>query len=243
MLEAAQVLESNIERLNQGLRDVQQAIPIATVVATHGVVLGTDNQGPLIGLDRRRRVTFWEPEVEPDPVERSYRGVLGQSSKMFPASGDRVLLSSQRQENMHPPGRPVAYPNAKSSSNYPLEPSIKDVETWLDWWAHQLDMPCWWTELTTIPGVEDPRKLAKKIWASFLIPAVRSKVFQGQGHTAPHAPKCLTQNMFLQDELSYQDMRQQPFLLNVAYVQGLKYWVERLDLPVDPDFCPWQGVS
>ena len=90
--------------------------------------------------------------------------------------------------------------------NYPLEPSIKDVETWLDWQACQLDMPCWWTELTTISGLEDPRKLAKKIWASFLIPAVRSKVFLGQGYTTPPAPKCLTWNVFLLDEVSYQDM-------------------------------------
>ena len=93
-------------------------------------------------------------------------------------------------------------------------------------------------ELTTIPGVVDPRKLAQKIWASFSIPAIRNQVFPGKGYTAPPAPKCLTQNVFLPDELSYQDMQQQPFLLTVAYAQGLQYWAERLNLPVDPDFCP-----
>ena len=31
---------------------------------------------------------------------------------------------------------------------------------WLDWQAHQLDIPCWWTELRAIPGMEDPQKLA-----------------------------------------------------------------------------------
>ena len=134
---------------------------------------------------------------------------------MFPESGDAP--SSQRQENTHPPGRPVTYLIDKSRGNYPSEPSIKDVETWLGWWACQLDTPCWWIDLTAIPGVEDPRKLAQKIWASFSIPAVRSKVFLGQGYTAPLAPKCLTQNVFLLDELSYQDIQQQPFLLTVAY--------------------------
>ena len=99
-------------------------------------------------------------------------------------------------------------------------------------------MPCSWTELTTIPGVEDPRKLAWKIWASFSIPAVRSKVFLGQGYTTPPVPKCLTWNVFLPHELSYQDMQQQPFLLTVAYAQGLQYWAERLNPPVDPDFHP-----
>ena len=107
-------------------------------------------------------MTFWEPEVEPDPKE--------------------------------------------GGENYPLEPSIVDVETWLDWQAHQLDTPCWWMELTAILGVEDPWKLAQKIWASFLIPKVRSRVFLGQDYTAPPAPKCLTQNMFLLDELLYQDV-------------------------------------
>ena len=27
-------------------------------------------------------------------------------------------------------------------------------------------------------------------------------------------------------------------LLTVAYAQGLQYWAEVLNLPVDPDFCP-----
>ena len=89
--------------------------------------------------------------------------------------------------------------------DYPLEPSIVDVETWLDWQACQLDMPCWWTELTAIPGVEDPWKLIQQIWASS-IPEVRSRVFPGQDYTAPPAPKCLTCNVFLPDELSYQDV-------------------------------------
>ena len=99
-------------------------------------------------------------------------------------------------------------------------------------------MPYWWTELTTIPGVEDPRKHAWKICTSFSIPAVRSKVFPGQGYTAPPAPRCLTWSVFLLDELSYQDMQQQPFLLTVAYAQGLQYRAERLNPPADPDFCP-----
>ena len=47
--------------------------------------------------------------------------------------------------------------------NYHPEPSIVDVETWLDWQACQLDMPCWWMELKAIPGVEDPQKLTQKI--------------------------------------------------------------------------------
>ena len=104
----------------------------------------------------------------------------------------------------------------EGGENYPPEPSIVDVETWLDWQAHQLDIPCWWTELTAISGMEDPWKLTLKIWTSS-IPYVRSRVFLGQDYTTPPAPKCLTQNVFLPDVLSYQDVQQQPFLLTVAY--------------------------
>ena len=86
---------------------------------------------------------------------------------MFLESGDGVLPSSQRQENTHPPVRPLAYPNAESRGNCPSELSIRDIETWLDWQAHQLDTPCWWMELTTIPGVEDQGNLPRKSWLPF----------------------------------------------------------------------------
>ena len=56
--------------------------------------------------------------------------------------------------------------------------------------------------------------LPRKSGLPFLVPAVRSKVFPGQGYTAPPVPKCLTWNVFLPDELSYQDVWQQPFLFN-----------------------------
>ena len=36
-------------------------------------------------------------------------------------------------------------------------------------------------------------------------------------------------------------MWQQPFLLTVAYARGLQYWVEKLNLPESPDFCPLVG--
>ena len=112
--------------------------------------------------------------------------------------------------------------------NYPLEPSILDIETWLDWQAHQLSTPCWWEELRAILGVKDPQKLTCKIWTSFSIPEVRSRTFPGQDYTVPPVPRCLNWNAFLLDKLLYQDMQQQPFLLTVTYATGLQYWVEKL---------------
>ena len=189
VLEATQVLKSDIKRLSWGMRDAPSTHSHSrsrSCLQSHS--LDRWPRSPSRSW-QERRVTFWEPEVEPDPKE----------------------------------GR----------ESYPPEPSIIDVEIWLDWWACQLDMPCWWMELTAIPGVEDPQKLTQKIWASFSILEVRGKVFWGQDYTT-----CLTWNMFLLDELFYQDVWQQPFLLTVAYAQGLQYWAEKLNLPGDPDFFP-----
>ena len=47
--------------------------------------------------------------------------------------------------------------------------------------------------------------------------------------------------MFLPDELSYQDVQQQPFLLTMTYAWGLQYWAEKLNPLEDPDFCPLTG--
>ena len=67
----------------------------------------------------------------------------------------------------------------------------------------------------------------------------RSRVFLGQGYTAHSLPLSASPGvMFLPDELSYQDVWQQPFLLTVAYAWELQYWVKRLNLPKHPDFCP-----
>ena len=132
----------------------------------------------------------------------------------------------------------MAYQDANGRRNYPPEPSIKDTETWLHLQAHQMDIPYWWAELTAIPRVEDPKRLAQKICASFSIPAVRCEAFPGQRYTVPPAPKCITRNLFLPDDLSNQDIQQQPFLLTMAYTQGLQYWAEKFNPPANLDFHP-----
>ena len=62
-----------------------------------------------------------------------------------------------------------------------------------------------------------------------------------QEYTAPPAPRCLNRNAFLPDELSYQDIWQQPSLLMVAYARGLQYWAEKLNPLESPDLCPLAG--
>ena len=54
----------------------------------------------------------------------------------------------------------MAYQDTKDMGSYPLKPSIKDIEVWLEWQVCQLDTPYWWEELTTIPWVKNRKKLA-----------------------------------------------------------------------------------
>ena len=54
-------------------------------------------------------------------------------------------------------------------------------------------------------------------------------------------PKSLNRNTFLPDELSYQDMWQQPALLTIAYARSLQYWAEKLSLLRSPDLHPLVG--
>ena len=101
--------------------------------------------------------------------------------------------------------------------------------------------PAWWSGFKAIPEVKDLQKLTCKIWASFYIPEVRMRASLEQGYTVPPVPKCLNGNAFLLDELSYQDVWQQPTLLTVAYARGLQYWVEKLNLPRSLNLHPLAG--
>ena len=102
-------------------------------------------------------------------------------------------------------------------ANCSTEPSVSDVEMWLDWQAQQLGTPTWWVELGAIPGTKYLHKFARKIRASFYIPKVWGRASLEQGYTAPLAPQGLNRNAFLPPKLAYQDVWQQPALLTIAY--------------------------
>ena len=89
-----------------------------------------------------------------------------------------------------------------------MEPPVSNMETWLEWQAEQLGTPAWWADLKAIPGIKNPWKLAHKIRASFYIPEVRMRASLDQQYTMPPAPKCLSRNAFIPDELPYQDVHQ-----------------------------------
>ena len=102
----------------------------------------------------------------------------------------------------------------------------------------QLGTPAWWEELGAILGIEDWHKFSWKIRASFYIPEVWLRVSLEQGYTLPPAPQSLNRSTFLPERLAYQDVRQQPALLTIADAWCLQDWVEKHNLPRNPDFCP-----
>ena len=97
------------------------------------------------------------------------------------------------------------------------EPSIGDLDTWLEFQVGQLGTPAWWEELEAIPGIKDWCKFAWKIRASFYVPEVWIRASPEQGFTMPLAPWGLNRSTFLQEKLTYQDVQQQPALLTIAY--------------------------
>ena len=145
-----------------------------------------------------------------------------------------------------PPRRRVSFHNPedkevpiKEEASCSVEPSIDDLEKWLEFQAGQLGTPTWWEELGAMPGIQDWCKFAWKIRASFYVLEVHLRASLEWGYTVPLAPQSLNRSAFLLERLAYQDVRQQPALLTIAYAQCLQHWVEKHNLPRNPDFCPW----
>ena len=169
-------------------------------------------------------MTFCNCEEGVPSSKRPHRESQGDSTRAQ-LDGDNVgPLSAQRPGLKHFQEMPPTCWGTRDRQGHPLEPSIKNYELWPDWQACQLDMPHWWEELTAIPEAGDPKKLTWKIKASFNIPAVRCKALQNQDYTGTLALQCLTRgSRFLSNDPSYQDVRQKPLLLTLAYAQALPY--------------------
>ena len=69
-----------------------------------------------------------------------------------------------------------------------VEPSIDDLEMWLEFQAGQLGTPTWWEELGAMLGIQDQCKFTWKIRASFYVPEVWLRASPEWGYTAPLAP-------------------------------------------------------
>ena len=89
----------------------------------------------------------------------------------------------------------------KEEASCSTEPSIDNLEMWLEFQAGQLGTPAWWEELGTMLGIEDQRKFAWKIRASFYVPAVWLRASLEQGYTVPPATQSLNRSAFLLEDL------------------------------------------
>ena len=52
----------------------------------------------------------------------------------------------------------------------PLEPAVSEFSQWVPWKAERCKTLEWWTKLSMVPAIEDCRKLAREVQASFGLP-------------------------------------------------------------------------
>ena len=126
----------------------------------------------------------------------------------------------------------------RDEEDHSTEPSVTNIEMWLEWQLQQLGTPSWWMELRAISGVRDLQKLTQKIWASFYIPKIQMRASLESEYTTPPAPKSLNQNAFLPNAFSCQDVQQQPVLLTITYARSLQHWAEQVSPLRSLDSCP-----
>ena len=64
---------------------------------------------------------------------------------------------SNRRVSFHEPGDECS---AVEEGNLSVEPSVSDLETWLEYQSTQIGTPMWWKELGTILGITNWQKFA-----------------------------------------------------------------------------------
>ena len=159
----------------------------------------------------------------------------GDPRGMCPQSPDGPL--PRRRVSFHNPDD-VRDP-IKEEASCSMEASMDDLETWLEFQTGQLGTPMWWEELGAVPGIEDRCKFTWKIRASFYVPEVQLRASLEPSYTAPPAPWVLDRGTFDPEKFTYQDVRQWPVLLTIAYARCLQHWAEKQNLLRNLDFCPW----
>ena len=117
----------------------------------------------------------------------------------------------------------------------PLEPAVLDFAEWVHWKAERCNTPSWWVELSTVPGEDNTRKLARQVRASFELPQQLQELDAERATLqAPPALPCLCRQRFmLQADSIFAswDIREVPREKIVAYARALQYWAEQNDPP------------
>ena len=115
------------------------------------------------------------------------------------------------------------------------EPPVSNFAEWVQWKVERCNTPNWWMELSTVPGEDETRKLARQVRASFGLPWWLEEL-DAEGGTlqAPPAPPCLCwQRFMLQTDSIFAswDIREVLREKVMAYTRALQYRAEQNDLP------------
>ena len=78
--------------------------------------------------------------------------------------------------------------SAAEEENLPVEPSVSNLEAWLEYQSIQIGTPVWWKELGAVLGITNQQKFTQKICASFYILEVWSRMSPEEGYSVPPTP-------------------------------------------------------
>ena len=123
----------------------------------------------------------------------------------------------------------------------PPEPAVLDFAEWVHLKVERCNSPSWWMELSTVPGEDNTRKLAKQVRASFGLPwQLQELDAEGATLQAPPALPCLhwQRFMLLADSIfASWDIREVPREKVVVYTRALQFWAEQNNLPTGGKPC------
>ena len=122
-----------------------------------------------------------------------------------------------------------------------LEPAISDFGQWVPWRAERCEMPEWWVELSTMPGKEDTRRLAREVRASFDLPWQLQELDSREATLqAPPALPCMHRKRFMlpaDSIFACRDIWEVPREKVVVYARALQYWAEQNNPPAGGEPC------
>ena len=80
----------------------------------------------------------------------------------------------------------------------PPGPTVLEFSQWVPWKAKKCETLDWWSELLAVPGIEDYRKLAREVQASFQLPQWMQELGMKEANLqAPLTPPCLGSCRFM----------------------------------------------
>ena len=221
-LSATMALEEEIERLSQMRARSQLGVRLRSWDHQRSKGEGWKK--------RHRQVSFAElaPSQSADPETPSGKeGSKGRDSDLGELPELKPAAASFLQ------GLPETSDN--EGKEMPLEPAVLDFAEWVHWKAERCETPSWWMELSTVPGKDNTRKLARQVRASFGLPRQLQELDAGRVTLqAPPALPCLHWQRFIlpaDSIFASWDIREVPREKVVAYARALQYWVEQNELP------------